>query len=355
VKVSRITDQRAWDERLRETGGHPLQAWAWGSLKEQFGWQAHRLWINDGQAAAQLLIRPFRGLAAGYVPRGPLLSAEPDIDRRLVRAMASVARSARSAFLRLEPDVLEGSPGQQALVASLEGQRFGQVERTLQPRSSIRLDLGRPDWQPLAGVSKGHRACVRSAERDGVSVRVASSEDEVDSLHAMLRESAARKHFGIHTAAYYRALWRLYGDDARLFLAVHESEVIAASLIVAFGSQAIYLAAGATARGLELRASHLLQSRALAWAHERGAQTYDLWGIPDARGRLALATEAVERQATGDRAALEAEAARDPLDGVYRFKKGWGGQVVRMVPAYDRVFIAPAYWFWRWRRADSLR
>ncbi len=50
---------------------------------------------------------------------------------------------------------------------------------------------------------------------------------------------------------------------------------------------------------------------------------------------------------------LEAQARRDPLDGVYRFKKGWGGQVVRTVPAYDRVFIAPAYWFWQWRRGEA--
>jgi lipid II:glycine glycyltransferase (peptidoglycan interpeptide bridge formation enzyme) len=102
-----------------------------------------------------------------------------------------------------------------------------------------------------------------------------------------------------------------------------------------------------------LHANHLLQWHALSWAQERGAQVYDLWGIPDARGRLAQLD--ADPQADEQRRALEAEAAQDPLDGVYRFKKGWGGQVVRTVPAYDRVFLAPAYWFWRWRRADSLR
>ena len=354
MKVSRVTDARAWDDRLRELGAHPLQAWAWGSLKEQFGWQAHRLWVDDGLAAAQVLIRPFRGLAASYVPRGPLLSCEPEVDRRLIRAAIALARSRRSAFLRLEPDVLEDSPVRQALEAALEGQRFGQVERTLQPRSSIQLDLMSPGRQPLGAASKGHRACVRSAEREGVRVRVTTDETEVDRLHEMLRASAARKQFGIHTPAYYRALWRLYGDDARLLLAEHDGGVVAGSLIVAFGRQALYLAAGSTERGLRLHASHLLQSYALAWARERGAATYDLWGIPDARGRLALHA-AEGPQAAADRAALEQEAASDPLDGVYRFKKGWGGEVVRTVPAYDRVFIAPAYWFWRWRRAESLR
>ena len=37
----------------------------------------------------------------------------------------------------------------------------------------------------------------------------------------------------------------------------------------------------------------------------------------------------------------------------YSFKKGWGGDVVRTLPAYDRVFIRPAYWFWQWRRGEA--
>jgi lipid II:glycine glycyltransferase (peptidoglycan interpeptide bridge formation enzyme) len=255
VKVSRETDPRRWDARLRELGAHPLQAWAWGNLKERFGWQAHRLWMDGGEAAAQILIRPFRGLAAGYVPRGPLLSGEPDSDRRLVRAAIALARSRRSAFLRLEPDVLEDDPQRAALEAALHELRFRAVERTLQPRSSIRLDLARPSEKLLAGASKGHRACVRSAEREGVSVRVGTREAEVDLLHQMMQASQARKGFVIHSAAYYRVLWSAYGEDARLLLAVHDSEVIAASLILSFGRQAIYLAAGATRRGLDLHAN----------------------------------------------------------------------------------------------------
>ena len=30
-----------------------------------------------------------------------------------------------------------------------------------------------------------------------------------------------------------------------------------------------------------------------------------------------------------------------------------GGHVVRTLPAFDRVFIAPAYWYWQWRRGEA--
>jgi len=93
--------------------------------------------------------------------------------------------------------------------------------------------------------------------------------------------------------------------------------------------------------GLKTGANHLLEWHALQWAKEQGCQTYDLWGIPDALGKAALATSENERLA------LEAEAQNDPLIGVYRFKKGFGGQIVRYLPAYDHVFLWPLYALWQ--------
>jgi lipid II:glycine glycyltransferase (peptidoglycan interpeptide bridge formation enzyme) len=53
-----------------------------------------------------------------------------------------------------------------------------------------------------------------------------------------------------------------------------------------------------------------------------------------------------------ERARIEEQAKQDPLYGAYRFKKGWGGTVVRYLPAYDAVFLHPIYWLWR-RRSES--
>lgn len=353
MRVSEQKDTQRWDAHLRTAGGHPLQASAWGFLKERFGWQAHRLWVDDGRAAAQLLIRPYRGVAAAYVPRGPLLSGNEATDAALLDGLIRRARSRRAAFLRLEPDVLQGAPFETGLRTILAEHGFRPVERTLQPRSSIQLELGHSDDELRSGLSKGHRADVRRAERSGVQVRVGTAEEDVEVLHEMMRATQQRKTFGIHTPAYYRALWRLFADDARLLLAEHDGEVLAATLVVAFGDRALYLAAGSTRRGLELRASHALQWQAIRWARERGARTYDLWGIPDARGRAELHATGSEQLSEQRIAALQQQAGADPLNGVFRFKKGWGGKVVRSVPAFDRVFFAPAYWFWRWRRSEA--
>ena len=57
--------------------------------------------------------------------------------------------------------------------------------------------------------------------------------------------------------------------------------------------------------------NHLLQWEAMRWAKAAGCETYDFWGAPDEL------TEA------------------DPMWGVWKFKEGFGGQVVRHIGAWD--------------------
>jgi len=67
----------------------------------------------------------------------------------------------------------------------------------------------------------------------------------------------------------------------------------------------------------------LLQWEAMRWAKARGCESYDLWGIPD-----------------HDEGELEREFQNrsDGLWGVYRFKRGFGGEVVRSMGAWDRIY-----------------
>lgn len=343
----------AWDELAVGLGAQPFQAWAWGELKARFGWQAYRFANADGTAAAQVLIRPFRGLSVAYVPRGPFPAVDGRLDQGLVDEIIKLARSRRAAFLRFEPDVLVTDPQAPDLDHFLKRNGFRTAERTLGQRSSIRLDLAPSEADLFASFSKGHRADIKRAERSGVTVRIGDDESHVDWLHRMLVATTERKAFEYHTAAYYRTLWRVFGDTARLFLGEYEGEVVAASLILGWGSTGLYLFAGSTRKGLESRAGHLLQWHAIRWAKERGAHTWDLWGIADARGRMELLRRQGFPDSSDEMARLENEARRDPKDGLERFKKGWGGYAVRTVPAYDRVFIPPAYWLWTRRRGEA--
>ena len=69
--------------------------------------------------------------------------------------------------------------------------------------------------------------------------------------------------------------------------------------------------------------TYLLQWEAMRWAAARGCTEYDLWGIPDAA-----------------EADLEAgfNSQSDGLWGVYRVKRGFGGEIRRSVGAYEKAY-----------------
>jgi lipid II:glycine glycyltransferase (peptidoglycan interpeptide bridge formation enzyme) len=77
-----------------------------------------------------------------------------------------------------------------------------------------------------------------------------------------------------------------------------------------------------------LMASYGVQWEAIQWAKRRDCTVYDLWGIPDE-----------------DDEELEAqfEQRDDGLWGVYGFKRGWGGQIVRSAGAWDKVYNPLVY------------
>lgn len=333
-------DASAWDAFVdAHPQGSLLQRGAWGDLKGGGGWQARRMAVVgvDGRlmAGALLLLRGRLGVSVAYTPRGPLFSGEPAVDGLLLAGLARAARRARAVFLRIEPNIVERDPAADTTHTwlLLQGLR---PAATIQPRSSVHVDLTRPAEAILAACSKGHRADIRRAERGGVGVRV-GEEADLRSFYAIMQATGQRAGFGIHSEAYYAAAWRRFRPRSRLLIAELGGRAVAAHMVFADARHGLYLYSGADGEGLKSGANHLLEWHAIRWARELGCVAYDLWGIPDALGRAAGAPD----EAT--RAALEAEAQADPLIGVYRFKKGFGGSIVRYLPAYDQVLIPPLY------------
>jgi lipid II:glycine glycyltransferase (peptidoglycan interpeptide bridge formation enzyme) len=333
-------DAATWDAFVAEhPQGSLLQQSGWGELKAGFGWAARRLAVlgDDGRivAGALLLLRSRLGLSVAYTPRGPLPAGDEGADRLLLAGLERVARRARAVLLRLEPNLAEDHPDADATHTAMLLRGLRPAD-TIQPRSSIHVDLAPDESAVLAACSKGHRADIRRAERSGVTVRV-GGEADLALFHAIMVATGARASFGVHAEAYYREAWRRFQPRSRLLIAEVEGRAAAAHLVFADARRGLYLYSGADEAGLKAGANHLLEWHAMRWAKSLGCAEYDLWGIPDALGRAAAESDAAAR------AALEETAKSDPLIGVYRFKKGFGGRVVRYLPAYDRVLIPPLY------------
>lgn len=300
-----------------------LQSYAWGRLKQQFDWAPVRLRIETTGTArtplAQVLFRrlPYVPYTLGYIPRGPILNYACDRDLDLMDcALGRMARRYRAIAITWEPPVAEDDELTARLI------RYGlRPARGVQARATRLIDLTPSMDEITAQQHHKWRYNTRLARRHGVRVREAHAPEDLSRWYALLRTTAERDAFGIHSESYYRRFWlATAGTGATaLLLAEHDGQLLGGIMVHAFGATATYLYGASSNGARQLMPNHLLQWEAIRWAKDRGATRYDLSGIADT------------------------DSPDHPLAGVTRFKAGFGGQVVRYAGAFDRVYHPALY------------
>lgn len=314
---------------------HILQSRAWGDLKSSFGWKP-RYVVSGGAGSdqvigAQILFRmlPFK-LSIAYIAKGPVGCGSfldcpgftEDLDR--------LCRQENAVFLVVEPDLWEAEASSNEVASFPSGFEAG--FQTIQPRRTLVVDLQGGEEQILARMKQKTRYNIRLAQKKGVTVRASA---DVDSFYRLIQLTGERDVFGVHSLEYYQRAYTLFSREDRcvLLMAEFEDEPIAALMAFRHGSRAWYFYGASGNEHRERMPAYLLQWEAMRWARANGCLTYDLWGVPDV-----------------DEAELEAGFTRrsDGLWGVYRFKRGFGGELRRAHPAMNRVYQPLLYQFYRW-------
>jgi lipid II:glycine glycyltransferase (peptidoglycan interpeptide bridge formation enzyme) len=329
--------------------GHVLQTQAWGKLKSLHGWRPARASVVTPQGkpigVSMTLLRslPYGLGRIAYVPYGPVVNWDnEEYATSAVRITRKVAKNARAFALIIEPDLLDTTIDRNLL--SQLGLK--PLDFAVQPRRTVYVNLDvDEDVDILSAMKQKTRYNIGLSKRKGVTVR-AGNADDAELFYIMMQTTANRDAFGIHSLSYYRDFLELFGPQngdakstvAQLFIAEYNQEPLAAVVVSAVGERAIYLYGASSNKSRELMPTYLLQWEAMLWARRRGCKTYDMWGVPDE-----------------DEDTLEAnfEKRNDDLWGVYRFKRGFGGQVVRHIGAWVSV-LSPIRW-WLYRQACKLR
>jgi len=327
-----------WDDWVSQAPrGHLLQTWAWGELKRAFGWTPIRLALKkDGEflAGVQILYRRIGPVSLGYIPKGPVLVQEdPETVGALWQAIHRQSRRMHAIALKVEPEWYDYESHRHEWLAD---NGFSLSPHGIQPRRTIIVALRASEDDILMRMKSKWRYNVRLSIRKGVEVRTGGIKD-VDTFYRMMRTTATRSEFAIHSLDYYHSAWKLFvpSDRVRLFMAHYEGEPLAGLMAYAFNEQAWYMYGASSNKHRDLMPNHQLQWRAMQWAKAKGCTQYDLWGITD----------------------IDPNSPNAALQGVERFKAGFGGESVRYVGAYDYVYSPALYWLmckiWARRQARS--
>lgn len=328
-----------------------FQTWEWGQFKSQYGWQPVFLtWrgdqiivdkekrLSDTISSSPLtatalvlqrsaLIRKLRlPIKVLYLPKGPGLNWDDiDLRARVLDDLQVFAKQQGATFIKIDPDVSLGSgiPDQvgftersdgHALVSTMKARGWLFSPEQIQFRNTVILDLNLTETELLERMKQKTRYNINLSRRKGVAIR-AGTETDLGMLYRMYAETSVRDRFIIREEDYYVHLWRAFmqssSPTAHPWVAEVEGEPVAGIVIFRFGERAWFLHGMSSSTHREKMPNYLLQWEAMRHLKATGGRFYDLWGAPD---------EFKED---------------DPLWGVYRFKEGLGGNVIRTIGAWD--------------------
>lgn len=316
-----LLSPQEWEQFISDyPQAHILQTSSWGKLKSGFGWSPK--FIQQGNIGAMVLFRRLPlGLSIAYIPRGPVGEGNWE---KLWPALDDLCNQEKAVFLRVEPDTWEPVEGE-FITQHLPG--FIQTDQTIQPPRTIMIDLELSEEDLLMAMKSKTRYNIRLAERKDVVVHPSA---DVKSFHQMMLTTGNRDEFGIHSFEYYQRAYDLFSqkDACVLLTAEYQNQPLAGLMAFAYGDTAWYFYGASTNQERNRMPTYLLQWEAMLWAKNKGCKQYDLWGVPD------YPEETLENQFI-DRS--------DGLWGVYRFKRGFGGEVRRTIGAWDRVYRPGLY------------
>ena len=337
---------------------HFLQTYEWAQVKAKYGWTPlYAVWDADGRwgvesnphglstfhspvAAALILKRQIlnNGFAARlsilYAPKGPLLNwTNESLRNRVLDDLQTFAKKQGAIFLKMDPGVVLGTGipngeedvmdnGGQAVMSALKRWGWRSSSDQIQFKNTILIDLKRSEEEMLTRMKQKTRYNIRLAEKKDVAVRIGTQED-LATLYKMYAETSVRDGFVIRDEGYYQTVWQTFmtaeEPTCEPLIAEINGEPVAAIFVFYFAGRAYYVYGMSRNTHREKMPTYLLQWEAMKRAKVKGCSVYDLWGAPDVFDES------------------------DSMWGVYRFKEGFGGNVVRTLGAWD--FAPNPVWY----------
>ena len=310
----------------RHPKGNFAQSVLWSKQKSMWKWEALISRGEDGsvKGAMSVLIRavPHTGRTLMYGNRAPVC----DLDDRetlydLLDGAKALAKEYKSYAIKIDPDVPSSN---ETFTKFLTDYGFkiksgGANFEAIQPKYVFRLNVeGKTEEEIQAGFHQKWRYNIRVAQKKGVEVRICGKE-MVPAFAELMLTTGVRDGFVTRQPQYFADMLDNLGEHARLYMAFADGEPIAGTLAIHYGDKVWYLYGASSNEHRNLMPNYLLQWEMIRWAIETGCRIYDFRGV------------------SGD------VSEDNPLYGLYRFKKGFGGEFTEFIGEMDYV-VSPAFY-----------
>jgi lipid II:glycine glycyltransferase (peptidoglycan interpeptide bridge formation enzyme) len=307
--------------------GTVFQSYLWSGVKPAWSWAGIKV-RRDGALTGVMgvLIRPIpmTGYTLMYAPRGPVAD-EGDIQTlsQLTEGIKTLAKRRRAYVFKVDSDVVYENEAYRNVMLDL-GYRLLPAAMefdNIQPQFVARLDIaGKSEDEIMAEFKNKTRYNIRLAIRHKVRIQVCGQEGLGD-FYPIMISTGRRDGFIIRSREYFDNMFDALGEHVRLYMAYYEDIPIAGAICVNYGSKTWYQYGASANEHRDKMPNYLLQWQMIRWAVEMKSTVYDFRGVsgnPD---------------------------PNSPHYGLWKFKRGFGAQMVKLAGEFEYVFHPGVYRF----------
>lgn len=322
MSIKDVIDKKQWDEFVtRHPEANFLHSWQWGEFYISRG----KTVVRRGIYRDSELIGVYEGVVE-TARRGRHLSIAggPIVDwslegpaSMLVNDMREQAKAHNCVFVRVRPQLERTEQN----LKMFEDFGFKKAPYYLSVEHAGVLDLQKTEEELLKGMRQRLRRALRKAEKNNITVETSTDPEDITEFYQIQLQTARRHDFTHFSEDFLKKQFAAFAadDSAVLYTARHEGEILAQNFMIFYGNEVSYHYGVSTELGTKLSGAPLLHMQAMRDARERGIGRYSFWGIVDEND------------------------TKHRFYGVSVFKRGFGVDELKYVPAHDLVLSKFAY------------
>lgn len=306
------------------------QAWFYGEWQEVMGRKVRRFEVRRKTESAgffQVIKYPLP-LSQNilYVPHGPILKATSYLDDEFLKTfrdkLSEIAKEENAIFVRFD-SFQKTEENLNKYFRKVPDYAYNSFY--FQPKYEWVLNIDKPESELLGNMRQKNRYNIRLAENKGVAIEIIENNFDkyFEDFYSLMERTAKRNDFKLHSEFYYKNILENCEENKNAFLALakYDDKILALNLILLFGETAYFVFGGSSDEYKNLMAPHLSHWQGIIEAKNRGYKFYNFGGV-----------------SSGD----EYDEYKD-WEGISRFKKGFGGQLLEYSDSYDLVI--KSFWY----------
>ena len=322
MRVEDITDKQQWDDFVTShEEANFLHSWQWGEFHLSRGKTVVRRGVFDGDKLIGVYEGEVETARRGRhiaVAGGPIVDwTDKPVVEALVADMREQGRKYHCAFVRVRPQ-LEKTDESMRLFRELG---LHAAPMYLSVELAGVLDLEKSEDELLKNMRQRLRRALRKAEKNGITIEKSTDPARMKEFYDIQLQTAGRHHFIAFSEGFLTKQFAAFAEDnsAVLYTARYNGEVLAQNFMIFYGNEASYHYGVSTELGTKLSGAPLLHMQAMRDARERDIKRYNFWGIVDE------------------------DDTKHRFYGVSVFKRGFGVDELRYVPAHDLILNPAKY------------